>query len=249
MNQNPERLHGRDAAGAAIARTGAIAELLDVRGVYRFTAFSPAEHLRAEYIGLRDRLVALGHQPEIDAVMSGVPLVIAAEGLDTKVARRLLIDLWNIPQVKAWEDIARNTIMTAGKNHLLDTFLAGSSYTAALYMGLISATSYSAIAAGDTMSSHAGWLEAGSANTPVYSQSTRPAPSWGAASGGSKASNASIVYSISSGSNVVAKGAFLATNSTKDGTTGILFSAALFSQGDRTVSNGDTINGSYSLAV
>ena len=54
-----------------------------------------------------------------------------------------------------------NTVCTAGKNAALDAYLAGSSYTVTgPYMGLISSASYSAIAAADTMSSHAGWLEA-----------------------------------------------------------------------------------------
>ena len=67
-----------------------------------------------------------------------------------------------------WEDEIENTVTTAGKNAALDAFFAGSSYTGAFYMGLISSASYSAISASDTMSSHAGWLEAGSGNAPTY---------------------------------------------------------------------------------
>ena len=62
-----------------------------------------------------------------------------------------------------------NTVTTPGKNLALDTYLAGSAYTVTgPYMGLISSTSYSSISAADTMSSHAGWLEAGNANAPAY---------------------------------------------------------------------------------
>ncbi len=146
-----------------------------------------------------------------------------------------------------WTDTIENTVVTVGKNDLLDKYLGGSSYTAAFYLGLISSTSYTAIAAGDTMSSHTGWFEAGNANTPAYSQSTRPAPTFAAASAGSKATSASVVFSITS--NGTAKGAFLTTVSTKDGTTGTLFSAGLFTQGDRVVVNGDTLNGTYTLTV
>lgn len=138
-----------------------------------------------------------------------------------------------------WREVIRNTVMTAGKNDLLDKYFAGSSYTAAFFVGLISSVSYSAIAAGDTMSSHAGWTEAGPTNAPNYSQSTRPAVSWNGASSGSKAASAACAFSITATGTV--KGAFIATNSTKDGTTGVLYSASLFAA-DRSVANGDTIN-------
>jgi hypothetical protein len=77
-----------------------------------------------------------------------------------------------------WTDIIPNTVVTVGKNLALDTYLAGSSYTVVgPFMGLISSTSFSAIAAADTMASHAGWLEAGGANAPTYS-GTRKTAAW-----------------------------------------------------------------------
>src|SRR5487761_2601745 len=65
-----------------------------------------------------------------------------------------------------WEEQFHNLLTTVGKNLLLDEGLAGSAYTATEYMGLISSVSYSALAAADTMTSHAGWLEAGGTNAP-----------------------------------------------------------------------------------
>lgn len=146
-----------------------------------------------------------------------------------------------------WEDTFDNLVLTAGKNDMLDKYLAGSAYTAALYLGLIAATSYSAIAAGDTMASHAGWLEAGGATAPGYSQTTRRAAAWAAASAGAKALSAALTFNFTSGGTV--KGCFLATNSTKDGTAGICFSAGLFSGGDKVVASGESIDVSYSLSL
>ncbi len=140
-----------------------------------------------------------------------------------------------------WRDTLQNLVTTAGKNDLLDKYLAGSSYTAAWFLGLIGTTGYSAVAAGDTAASHAGWTE-----SVVYSNSTRPAPSWGSASAGSKASTATA-FNIN-GSDTI-KGAFLISNSTKSGTSGILYSAGLFSGGDRAVVNADTLNVTYTASA
>ena len=66
-----------------------------------------------------------------------------------------------------WRDTIDNVVCTVGKNLMLDTAFAGSAYTVVgPYMGLISSTSYTAVAAGDTMASHSGWLEAGGTNAP-----------------------------------------------------------------------------------
>ncbi len=146
-----------------------------------------------------------------------------------------------------WEDTIHNMVVTAGKNYLLDNGMAGSGYTAAFYMMLLSSVSYTAIAAADTMASHAGWTEAGGANAPTYSQATRPAAAWSAASAGVKSLSAPLTFSITSAGTI--KGAGLTTVATKDGTTGTLFSMGLFTGGDKTVANTDTVTVSYSLSV
>ncbi len=144
---------------------------------------------------------------------------------------------------RIWRDQFRNTVMTAGKNDLLDKYFGGSSYTAAWYMGLIQSDSYSAIAAGDTMASHAGWQECTS-----YDESARPTCAFSAASSGSKALSSALAFTISASKTV--KGAFIVTNATKGGTSGILYSAGLFTGGDRVVVDNDVISvsGSWSAS-
>lgn len=150
-----------------------------------------------------------------------------------------------------WSDDFDNVVATAGKNLALDTFLAGSGYTVTgPYMGLISSVSYSAVAAGDTMASHAGWVEAGNANAPTYT-SPRKTCAWNAASAGSKDLSSALSFAITGTGTI--KGAFIVFGSGAvsaiDNTGGTLLSAGLFSGGDRAVINGDTVNCSYSLSL
>lgn len=150
-----------------------------------------------------------------------------------------------------WTDTAENVVTTVGKNLALDTYLAGAAYTVVgPFMGLISSTSFTAVAAADTMASHAGWLEAGNANAPTYT-SPRKTAAWSAASAGSKALSSALVFAIS-GSGTV-KGCFLVYGSgalsTIDNTAGTLYSAGLFTGGDKVVANGDTLNVSYSTSL
>lgn len=140
-----------------------------------------------------------------------------------------------------WSETIKNLVVTVGKNYMLDQTFTGSSYTAAWYMGLVDGATSPTYAAGNTMSSHSGWTE-----FTDYSASTRPAPSWGSASSGSKATTATA-YSIS-GTGTVA-GAFMTTDSTKSGTTGTLFSAGNFSGGSRAVASGDTLNVTYTASL
>ena len=144
-------------------------------------------------------------------------------------------------QVK-WTDSFPNLVTTVGKNEMLDKALAGVTYTAAWYLGLVTGPgSGNTYLAANTASSHAGWTEA-----VPYSNSTRPAASWSAASGGAKSSTATS-FTINASATVA--GAFLINDSTKSGTTGVLFSVGNFSGGDRTIASGDTLNVTYTATL
>jgi hypothetical protein len=177
---------------------------------------------------MRDVANAIGHGAAALASNHGAAEAAAAHG-------RYRVECLNKDGSLKWADDIENLVTTAGKNDALDKYFAGSAYTAAWYMGLISSTSYTTgPAAGDTSASHGGWTE-----DQNYSAGTRPAPSWNAASAGSKATQA-VSFSINATTTI--KGCFLITNNAKGGTTGILYSAGLFSGGDKAVANGDTLN-------
>lgn len=151
--------------------------------------------------------------------------------------------LIRIPKEEAWRDSYYNLVVTVGKNDWLDKWLAGSAYTAAFYIGLISATSYTTgPAAGDTMASHGGWTE-----FVGYSNASRPTTAWSSASGGIKALSAGLVYNINAGGTV--KGSFLTTNNSKSVTTGILGSAGLFNGGDQPVVDTNALTVNYALSL
>lgn len=224
-----ESIKTRDAAGASVGFAPAVAEGFLAHGAFEFSCTAPAKADMARYLKLRDALA----EAEADG--------------NWTLAAKLKVEMMEIPQESVWADVAHNTVVTVGKNYLLDNGLAGSGYTAAFYLGLISSTSYSSINAADTMSSHAGWLEAGSANAPTYSQANRPTAAWSAASSGSKSFSSALTFSITGTGTV--KGGFLTTVSTKDGTTGTLYSAGLFTGGDQPVVNGNTLNVSYTASA
>ena len=146
-----------------------------------------------------------------------------------------------------WEAKSDNLVVNVGLKDMNDKYFTGSAYTATWFIGLYGAAASNNPAAGDTAASHAGWTE-----VTAYSQATRPAAAFGSGTTAdpSVISNSAspAVYSINGTTTV--GGAFLISNSTKGGTTGILFSAADFqSPGDRSVASGDTLNVTYQFSL
>lgn len=144
--------------------------------------------------------------------------------------------------------LADNKVVNVGVKDMNEKYLAGSSYTAAFYIGLIEGSS-PITAATDTMSSHAGWTEA----TP-YSNSTRPSTTFGTATTANPSAINSgsgyAVFNINATTNLY--GAFLTTDSTKSGTTGILFCVANLTSGvglPVPLVSGDTLRVYYSFSL
>jgi hypothetical protein len=146
-----------------------------------------------------------------------------------------------------WTAESDNLVVNAGLKDMNDKYFLGSGYTATWFLGLYGAGAANNPAAGDTAASHAGWTE-----STAYSNATRPAASFAAASTADPSvisnSGSPAVFNINATATI--GGAFLISNSTKGGTTGILFSAADFqAPGDREVTSGDTLTLTYSFSL
>jgi hypothetical protein len=155
-----------------------------------------------------------------------------------------------------WEDTIDNVVTDVGANQLLDSAF-GSGPIAGPYLGLISSVGYSTPpAVGNTMSSHSGWNEAGNGvNYPNWStpaSNGRGTVTFAAASGRSKALSAAISFVIATNGGTV-KGCFIVFGtgavSTNNNTSGVLYSAGLFTGGDKVVAIADTLQVSYSTSV
>lgn len=146
-----------------------------------------------------------------------------------------------------WQSEFPNLVVNGGLKHLNDIYFSGSGYTATWYLGLYGAAGSNTPAAGDTAASHPGWTE----NT-TYSNATRPAATFAAATTADPSvitNSATPAVFYINGSTTVG-GAFLITNSTKGGTTGVLFSAGAFSApGDATLTSGDALTVTYTFSL
>jgi hypothetical protein len=145
-----------------------------------------------------------------------------------------------------WEDSFKNIVVNTGKIDLLTKYFKGTAYTAAFYLGLVNNAGFTTYAPGDTMSSHAGWVE-----SAAYSNATRPLISFGTAtaSGGSSnpgvagtgsiSNTTAVTFNINATATIL--GAFLTTDNTISGTSGTLYSAGSFTGGSRSVVNLDSL--------
>jgi len=146
-----------------------------------------------------------------------------------------------------WSADSKNLVVNAGLAYMAGTALTSVTQITTWYIGLYGAGASNTPAAGDTMSSHAGWTE-----VVAYSNATRVAATFVTAT----TANPSVVTNSASpatfninGTTTVG-GAFLTSGSAKSGTTGTLFSAADFSApGDRSVVSGDIISVTYTFSL
>jgi hypothetical protein len=146
-----------------------------------------------------------------------------------------------------WVAESKNLVVNVGLQYMAGVALTSTAQITSWYVGLYGAGASNTPAAGDTMSSHAGWTE-----DTTYSNATRVAATFAAATN----ANPSVVTNSASkaqfdinGTTTIG-GAFLTSGSAKGGTTGTLFSAADFaSPGDRSVVSGDILLVTYTFSL
>jgi hypothetical protein len=146
-----------------------------------------------------------------------------------------------------WEAKEHNLVVNEGLQDMNAKYFTGTSYTATWYLGLYGAAATNTPNANDTMLSHGGWTE-----VTAYSQATRPQCVFGTPTTAdpSVATNSASAAVFSMNGTTTVGGAFLTSDNTKNGTTGILFSAVDFSApGDRSVVSGDTVTVTYTFSL
>ena len=182
-----------------------------------------------------------------DTITSGL-ITSPGSSEGAKATGRFVVECYDKDGKLKWVDDSKNLVVNVGLQYMAGTSLDGSTARITTwYLGLYGAAASNTPAAGDTMSSHAGWTE-----VTDYTEATRPAATFVAAT----TANPSVVTNSASkaqftmNATVTVGGAFLTSNNTKGGTTGTLFSAKDFnSPGDRSVVSGDVVLVTYTFSL
>lgn len=151
---------------------------------------------------------------------------------------KFLAELFSPDGQRLWRKRVRNSVLDPALDDILQVYFAGGTPKTSWFLGLIDNQSFTGVDGGDSLLSHPGWLE-----NINYSQGARAA--WSPSIGGGLASNAaSQAFTFTKG--VSLAGMFVASNSTKGGTSGLLWSAGLFGQ-PKAVAAGQILRLSYQL--
>lgn len=175
--------------------------------------------------------------------MSKEPFVKSSPKKNLPVRGRYKLQLFDKNGNLKAEREGPNGIVDVGLNKILnDMFDGGSSASPSgtWYCGLIDNAGFSALAAGDTMSSHAGWSE-----STAYTEANRI--TWGVGAASSRSVTNATTMDFSINATVTINGIFIVDQNTKGGTTGTLWATASFSS-PVSASNGDTLKVTYTVS-
>lgn len=145
-----------------------------------------------------------------------------------------------------WTDVSDNIVTNQGKNNMLDTYLGLAALPPAWYMSLI--TAGTAISTSTYASPTVTEIASG-----IITSNTRVTMGWSAASAGAKAATTTsftVTGTATVTGNMVVTGSTGASTVANTGASGgVLFSSSAFSGGSKNISNGDTLNVTYSISV
>lgn len=131
-----------------------------------------------------------------------------------------------------------NGITDEGIHYLLEAGFRDGTKITAWYAGLIDNSGYTGVDPADTMASHTGWSEA-----TQYDEADRQTLTFGAAA--TRKITASVSFTMNATKTI--EGIFVTSDNTKSGTTGTLWSTALFSSAPGLVS-GNVLTANYTLS-
>lgn len=153
-----------------------------------------------------------------------------------RVGGVFFVDCFDKNGNKKWSDVAKNLVVNAGLNHILNVQFHATTQVNPWYVGLkLTGT----VATADTLATHSGWTEATgyTGNRKEYNE---------AAASGKSITNSANKASFAIGSTATIAGAFVASASS--GGTGTLFCAANFTSA-RAVESGDTLEVTYTISA
>lgn len=170
---------------------------------------------------------------------AGVPVGLAS---GVKYSTRYEVEAHDPQGNLIFRDEFQNLVVDEGLNDNLAKYFKGAAYTAAHFVGLTQGSPV--FAAGNTLASHAGWTE-----QTGYNEEERQALVLGSVAAKQVSNSGSkAVFTITDNATTIG-GAFLATDDTKGGTTGILYGGGAFSGGDVVLSAGSTLSVTVTLTA
>jgi hypothetical protein len=161
-------------------------------------------------------------------------------GAGIKVGGKFTVECYGKDGKLKWVDTIENLVVNVGLYHILDTVLCAGSQVATWYVGLTDGTP--TVAAGDDMTTHAGWVEVTAYDEAVRQTYNETRTTTTVSNSASKA-----MFTISGTTTV--GGAFLVSNSTKGGSTGTLLCGGVFTTGDKSLVDNDTLNVQYDFTA
>jgi hypothetical protein len=150
---------------------------------------------------------------------------------------------WSGPNLTGkllWTNKNHNIVVNSGLQESIDVTLLNGTQSPSWY--IVPTTGTPTFAAADTPASHAGWTE-----NEDYDEAVRQ--TWTGVRTGQVVTNSASpgVINITAGSTF--GGAALLNNSTKGGTTGIMFSGVVATEGDQVLGAGGSLSMVYSITA